>query len=65
MSTITGRQSGSAERRRFSFSRSRPAIIASGLVVLAVLLANAVYLLGVRSNDPMLYHSGSARRRMG
>ena len=26
--------------------------------MVAVLLANAVYLLGVRSNDPMLYHSG-------
>ncbi|HCQ18170.1 MAG TPA: hypothetical protein DIU42_02945 [Dermacoccus sp.] len=36
----------------------RPALIACLAVVVAVLLANAVYLLGVRSNDPMLYHSG-------
>jgi len=54
-----GRTGGGGSELASARGRNRrPALIACLAVVVAVLLANAVYLLGVRSNDPMLYHSG-------
>lgn len=38
--------------------RGRAGLWSYGSVVLVVLLANAVYLLRLRSNNPILYHSG-------
>lgn len=43
--------------RRGGFWRA-PGFLASTLVTLTVLLANAAYLLLIRTNDPKLYHSG-------
>ncbi len=50
-----------AERGRLArisaFVRS-PAFLASALLLITILVANGVYLLQIRTNNPVLYHSG-------
>lgn len=45
-------------RRGWASWLRTPAALSSAVLLASVLLANGLYVLGVRSNNPLLYHSG-------